>query len=101
MYDRHAVTKRSVEGKNQASLSASDLALKLMAITTVDGRRYELVKTLSSASMEFSQIPMLNTKFQNCRKLRRDKKAVERVKNHIRHLLTKDDERHPARLVVP
>lgn len=95
MYDREAMTTKDVlDGRSAPSSTASALALNFYKIKTVDGRRYEPgqdaifyapdgVFANTYAEHEIPEIPE--------KKLPRDKKNVERVKAHIKHLL--EDER--------
>lgn len=96
MYDRQAMTKKDIlDGKNSPSQSASALALNLYRIPTVDGRRYmpgrdsvfhEPDGTFANTYPEH-EIPELPEKL-----LPRDKRAIERVKGHIAHLLARPEE---------
>lgn len=91
MYDRKAMTKKDVlDGKHAPTQTASDLALNLFQIPTVDGKRYmpgrdaifhEPDGTFCNSYPEH-EIPTLPEKM-----LPRDVKNIERVKAHIAHLL--------------
>jgi hypothetical protein len=91
MYDREAMTKKDVlEGKSTPTNTASSLALVLYKIPTIMGRRYmpgqdaiyiENGVRYANTYAEH-EIPELPEK-----PLPRDKKNVERVKRHIKHLL--------------
>lgn len=97
MYDRKAMTKKDVlEGRSSPSSTASALALNLYKIPTVQGRRYvpgedplfhsnEGVFANTYPEHEVPDVP---------RKLKpRDIIAVNRVKNHVRHMLEDPRER--------
>jgi len=96
MYDRYALTKKDVlDGKTSPAQSASALALTLYRIPTVDGRRYmpgrdsifhEPDGTFANTYPEH-EIPAKPEKM-----LPRDKRNIERVKAHIAHLLTNEQE---------
>lgn len=97
MFDRQAVTKKDLlEGKESASRSASDLALQVFPVEVVQGRRYEPGQDSifydhgrfanTYAEHEIPPLPEKETP--------RDRRAIERVKNHIRHLLVNVEERH-------
>lgn len=96
MYDRQALTKKDIlDGKTSPTQSASALALNLYKITTVDGRRYmpgrdsifhEPDGTFCNSYPEH-EIPAMPEKV-----LPRDLKNIERVKNHISHLLARPEE---------
>lgn len=97
MFDRYAMTKKDIlDGKTSPSSSASALALNLYKIKTVQGRRYEPgadpvfyrpdgVFANTYAAHEIPELPESL--------LPRDKAAIKRVKEHIRHLLVKPEER--------
>lgn len=96
MHDRKAMTKKDVlDGKSAPSNTASALALNLYKIPTVQGRRYQPGSDPIFYSVEGTfantypehEIPELPEKL-----LPRDKRAVERVKRHIKHLLEKPEE---------
>lgn len=98
MYDRKAMTKKDVlDGKSSPSSSASALALNLYKIPTVDGRRYEPGRDplFHAPDGHFAntypehEIPELPEKL-----LPRDKRNIERVKKHITHLLSSEDEQN-------
>lgn len=96
MYDREALTKKDVlDGRSSPSSTASSLALNLYKIPTVAGRRYEpgrdpifhapdgvFVNTYPE-----HEIPVVPEKV-----LPRDKRNIERVKQHIAHLLADEHE---------
>lgn len=96
MFDRKAITKADVlEGRSEPITSASDLALRLYQIPTVDGRRYmpgrdsifhEPDGTFCNTYPEH-EIPPAPDKT-----LPRDVRNVERVKAHIAHLLSDERE---------
>lgn len=97
MYDRKAMTKKDrLDGKSSPSSTASALALNFYRIKTVQGRRYAPGEDgLFSEHGSFyantypehliPELPEAETP--------RDKRAVERVKNHVRHLLKDKRER--------
>lgn len=96
MYDRYALTKAEIlDNKTKASQSASDLALNMYRIPTVDGRRYmpgrdaifhEPDGTFANSYPEH-EIPEKPEKM-----LPRDKRNIERIKAHIAHLLPNERE---------
>lgn len=96
MYDRQAMTKKDIlDGKASPSQSASQLALTLYRIPTVDGRRYmpgrdaifhEPDGTFANTYPEH-EIPAKPEKV-----LPRDTRNIERVKKHISHLLSDEKE---------
>lgn len=97
MFDRYAMTKKDIlDGKTMPSSSASSLALNLYKIKTVNGRRYEpgadpvfyRADGVFANTYAAHEIPELPEKL-----LPRDKQAIKRVKEHIRHLLVKPEER--------
>jgi hypothetical protein len=97
MYDRKAMTKKDVlDGKSAPSSTASALALNLYKISVVNGRRYEpgadpiyhRADGIFANTYPEHEIPELPEKL-----LPRDKVAISRVKNHVRHLLAKPEER--------
>lgn len=97
MYDRKAMTKKDVlEGRSSPSSTASALALNLYKIPTVQGRRYVPGEDplFHSAEGQFAntypehEVPDVPDSLRP-----RDKAAITRVKNHIRHLLTEPRER--------
>jgi hypothetical protein len=97
MFDRYALTKKDIlDGKSSPSSSASALALNLYKIKVVNGRRYEPGKDpvfyaadgVYANTYPEHEIPKLPDEL-----LPRDKAAIRRVKNHIRHLLVKQEER--------
>lgn len=97
MYDRKAMTKKDVlDGKTSPTSTAAALALNLHKITIVNGRRYEpgADRIFYRSDGVFAntypehEIPELPESL-----LPRDKAAIKRVKNHVRHLLVKPEER--------
>lgn len=97
MFDRKALTKKDVlDGKTSPTSSASQLALNLYRIKVVDGRRYEPGKDpifmapdgIYANTYPEHEIPELPEKL-----LPRDKRAINRVKDHVRHLLADKRER--------
>jgi hypothetical protein len=97
MFDRYAMTKKDIlDGKTSPSNSASNLALNLYKIKVVNGRRYEpgadpvFYRTDGVFANTYAahEIPELPEKL-----LPRDKAAIKRVKNHLKHLLVKQEER--------
>lgn len=97
MYDRKAMTTKDVlDGRSAPSSNASALALNMYHIPTVQGRRYEPGRDpiFHTTEGQFAntypehEIPELPETL-----LPRDKKAILRVKNHVRHLLTDKRER--------
>lgn len=96
MYDRQAMTKKDIlDGKSSPSQSASQLALNLFKIPFVQGRRYmpgrdtifhEPDGTYANTYPDH-EIPAKPDK-----ELPRDKRAVERVKAHLAHLLPNVEE---------
>lgn len=96
MFDRKAITKRDVlEGNGIPSTSASDLALKTFNVPTVMGRRYmpgrdtvfhEPDGTFANTYADH-EIPEVPEKM-----LPKDIRAIERVKGHISHLLSSEEE---------
>lgn len=97
MYDRKAITKKDIlDGKSSPSNTASALALNAYKITVVNGRRYEPGKDrifyaadgIFANTYPEHEIPELPESL-----LPRDKAAIKRVKNHVRHLLTNPVER--------
>lgn len=97
MYDRKAMTKKDVlEGRSSPSSTASALALNLYKIPTVQGRRYVPGEDplFHSAEGQFAntypehEVPEVPGSLRP-----RDKAAITRVKNHIRHLLVEPRER--------
>lgn len=97
MYDRKAMTKKDVlEGRSSPSSTASALALNLYKIPTVQGRRYVPGEDplFHSAEGQFANTYPENEVPDTPDTLRpRDKLAIARVKNHIRHLLVEPRER--------
>lgn len=97
MYDRKAFSKKDLlDGNTSPSSTASDLALNVFNLPTVDGRRYmpgrdaifhEPDGTFCNTYPEH-EIPDVPEKM-----LPRDVKVIERVKAHIDHLLKEDAER--------
>lgn len=97
MYDRRAMTKKDVvDGKSAPSQSASNLALNLYKITTVDGCRYmpgddEVFTNIEGtfanlyAEHEIPEVPATLSP--------RDKRNVEIVRHHIDHLLRDEEGR--------
>lgn len=97
MFDRKALTKKDIlDGKSSPTSSASALALNLYKIQVVQGRRYEPGSDpvfyrpdgVFANTYPEHEIPELPEKL-----LPRDKAAIRRVKDHIRHLLVKPEER--------
>jgi hypothetical protein len=97
MYDRKALTKKDVlEGRSSPTNTASALALNQFKITVVNGRRYEpgadpifhRADGIFANTYPEHEIPELPDEL-----LPRDKKAIRRVKDHVRHLLVKPEER--------
>jgi hypothetical protein len=97
MFDRYAMTKKDIlDGKTSPSNSASTLALNKYKIKVVNGRRYEpgadpvfyRADGIFANTYAAHEIPELPDAM-----LPRDKAAIKRVKNHIRHLLVKPEER--------
>lgn len=97
MFDRYALTKKDiVEGKTTPSSSASALALNVYKIQIVNGRRYEpgadpvfyRADGVFANTYPEHEIPELPESL-----LPRDKASIRRVKDHIRHLLVKPEER--------
>jgi hypothetical protein len=98
MYDRKAMTKKDVlDGKTAPASTASALALNMFRITVVNGRRYEPGRDpifyapdgVFANTYAEHEIPELPEKL-----LPRDKRAIKRIKDHIRHLLVKPVEQH-------
>lgn len=93
MYGRQALTKKDVlDGRSTPSATASDLALNVYRIRTVDGRRYmpgrdpifhEPDGVFANTYPE-REIPPKPEK-----EIPQDKRNVERVKAHVAHLLPK------------
>lgn len=91
MYDRYALTKTDIlNGAARPTSSASDLCLTLFKIPTVDGRRYmpgrdpvfhEPDGVFANTYPEH-EIPEKPEK-----EMPRDKRNIERVKAHIKHLI--------------
>jgi hypothetical protein len=91
MYDRNALTKKdALEGRTVPSSNASSLALNIYKIHTVGGRRYmpgrdpifhepDGVFANTYAEHEIPERPE--------KMLPKDKRAIERVRAHIAHLL--------------
>lgn len=97
MYDRKALTKKDIlDGKTSPTNTASALALNYYKVTVVNGRRYEPGKDpifyspdgVFANTYPEHEIPELPDKL-----LPRDKQAIRRVKDHVRHLLIKPEER--------
>lgn len=96
MFNRNALTKKdALEGRTSPSSDAASLALNIYKIHTVAGRRYmpgrdaifhEVDGVFANTYAEH-EIPERPEKL-----LPRDKRAVERVKNHIKHLLAEPRE---------
>jgi hypothetical protein len=97
MYDRKAMTKKDrLDGKSAPSSTASALALNVYRIKTVQGRRYEPgMDGIFSEHGAFyaNTYPEHLIPEEPDELTPRDKKAVERVKNHVRHLLADKRER--------
>lgn len=96
MFDRKAMTKKDVlDGKTAPSATASALALNLYKIPTVNGRRYEPGR---DALFHETDGYFANTYPEHeipgvpCKLVPRDKKAIQRVKNHVAHLLPSERE---------
>ena len=97
MYDRKALTKKDVlDGRSSPTNTASALALNQFKITVVNGRRYEpgadpifhRADGIFANTYPEHEIPELPEEL-----LPRDKKAIRRVKDHVRHLLANPVER--------
>ena len=97
MYDRKALTKKDIlDVKTSPASTASALALNYYKVTVVNGRRYEPGKDpifyspdgVFANTYPEHEIPELPDKI-----LPRDKQAIRRVKDHVRHLLVKPEER--------
>lgn len=96
MFDRKALTKKDIlDARTTPSSTASALALNMFKIPTVVGRRYmpgrdavftEPDGTFANTYPEH-EIPEMPEKMSA-----RDKRNIERVKAHVRHLLKGDDE---------
>jgi hypothetical protein len=96
MHDREAMTKKDiVDGRSSPSDNASTLALNFFRIRAVQGRRYEpgqdeiftnLEGTFANSYTE-KEIPALPE-----HRIPRDVKNVQRVKDHIAHLLPHEHE---------
>lgn len=96
MYDRQALTRQDIlNGKDNPTKSASDLALNVFKIMTVDGRLYmpgrdgifhEPNGTFANTYPEH-EIPEMPKEI-----VPQDKKNIERVKAHIKHLLKDERE---------
>lgn len=96
MYDRQALTKQDVlNGNVTPSHTASELALRMFAIPTVDGQRYmpgrdpifhEPDGTFANLYPE-KEIPVKPEKI-----LPVDKKNIQRVERHIAHLISDERE---------
>lgn len=96
MFDRKAMTKKDIlDARTSPSSTASALALNMFKIPTVVGRRYmpgrdsifnEPDGTFANTYPEH-EIPEMPEKLSA-----RDKRNIERVKAHIRHLLRNEDE---------
>lgn len=98
MYNRQSMTKKDIlEGKQQASHSAAVLATDIYRIEHIAGTRYEPGHdgvfydngTKYGNLYAEHELPAMPEKYSS-----RDLKNIERVKNHIRHLLEKVEERH-------
>jgi hypothetical protein len=97
MYNRKALTKKDVlEGRSSPSSTASELALNVFKIDTIQGRRYmpgedpmfHNSEGMFANTYPEHEIPELPRKLKP-----RDIIAINRVKNHIRHLLENPRER--------
>lgn len=97
MHDRSAMTKKDVlDGRSSPSSNASALALNLFRIPTVTGRRYapgrDTVFTEPDGRFANTypehEIPAKPEKI-----LPRDKRNVERIKQHLDHLLESREEK--------
>ena len=91
MYDRRALTKKDVlDGKTSPTAAASHLALNVYKIPVVDGLRYmpgmdpvfHSVEGVFGNLYAEHEIPQIPEKLNP-----RDKRNVERVKEHLDHLL--------------
>lgn len=91
MYDRQALTKTDIlNGRSIPSQSASDLALNVFRIATVDGRRYMPGRDpifhepdgIFCNEYPEHEIPARPEKI-----LPRDVRNIDRVKAHLKHLL--------------
>jgi len=96
MYDRKAFTKKDLlEGKKEASNSASELALNVFRIPVVNGLRFlpgddDIVYTEAGTfanTYHENELPEVPAKLSP-----KDRKAVARVKAHIAHLLPDERE---------
>lgn len=92
MFDRKAITKQDlIEGRSTPSSSASEVALNIYQITVVAGRRYMPGQdpifvqggTRYANTYADHEIPERPAK-----QIPMDRRNVERVKNHIAHLLS-------------
>jgi hypothetical protein len=97
MYDRESLTKKDIiDGKTAPSSKAHELALNLFKISVVAGRRYEPGRDAIYHTAEGTfantypehEIPEVPEKL-----LPRDKRNIERVKNHLAHLIGDEGER--------
>jgi len=97
MYDRRAMTKKDrLDGKSSPSNTASALALNFYRIKTVQGRRYAPGEDgifYEHGSQFANTYPEHLIPQEPDELTPRDKRAVERVKNHVRHLLSDKRER--------
>lgn len=97
MYDRKAMTKKDrLDGKSSPSNTASALALNFYRIKTVQGRRYEPGQDglFSDHGSYYANTYPAHLIPEEPEELSpRDKRAIERVKNHVRHLLADKRER--------
>lgn len=91
MYDRYTLSKKdSLDGKTEATVSASELVLRTYHMQTIAGRRFEPGR---DPIFHDDQGTFANTYSEagipDCPEtvIPRDKKNVERVKRHIEHLL--------------
>ena len=96
MFDRYALTKKdALEGKTQGTSTASDLVLRSYRMTVVNGRRYEPGRDPIFHSDEgvfantYSEVGIPDLPEVD---IPRDRKNVDRVKNHIAHLLESEVE---------
>jgi hypothetical protein len=101
MYDRKAFTKKDLlDGKKAASNSASELALNTFRVPVVNGLRFmpgddDIIYTEAGTfanTYHENEIPAMPEKLSP-----RDRKAINRVKAHIAHLLP--DEREQRMLI--
>ena len=100
MYDRKALSKADIiNGKMQASQKASDLALTMYSVPTVDGRRYVPGRDniFHEADGVFANTyPEHEIPEKPAALLPRDKKNIERIRKHLAHLIADEDEQRMA-----